>query len=123
MGSIKPGEKRGKQFSSNYQPEKNGRIPKLPNLDKLLATVLGKEDESGVTEAEKILEKLKDQAQKGNVRASEIILDRGWGKPKQFVENVNTNINADMTSEQLDERIAKLFKKSSEDDTDNGADQ
>lgn len=110
-------------FKPGQTGNPNGRPKKLPNLEKLLANVLGKEDDGGITEAEKILTKLSDQAKNGNVRASEIIMDRAWGKPKQFVENINTNINSDMTEEQLNDRIAQLFKKSSEYDSDTGTDQ
>lgn len=109
------GHKFGNRFSMSNQPEKNGRLPKLPNLDKLLGAVLGREDDKGITEAEKILNKLTDQAQKGNVRASEIILDRGYGKPKQFVENTNLNMNSDLTEDQLNEKIEKLLNKTSDD--------
>lgn len=120
---FQKGHKYGNRFSMDNQPKENGRPKKLPNLEKILASVLGKEDDNGVTEAQKIIEKLTDQAQKGNVRASEIIIDRGWGKPKQFVENVNTNINSEMTEEQLNERIATLFNKANgDDDSDTGTD-
>lgn len=120
---FEKGNKIGNRFRSDKQPVENGRPKKLPNLEKILANVLGKEDDSGITEAQKIIEKLVDQGQKGNVRASEILFDRGWGKPKQFVENVNTNINSEMTEEQLNERIAMLFKKANgDDDSDTGTD-
>lgn len=122
---FKKGEtpKGAKVFVKGKSGNPAGAPRKLPNLDKLLANVLGKEDGNGITDGEKILAKLSEQAQNGNVRASEIILDRGWGKPKQFVENTNTNINADMTEEQLNQRIALLFKKSMGDDnSDTGTD-
>lgn len=114
------GNKLGNRFNSENQPEKNGRLPKLPNLDRLLGEVLGKEDENGITEAQKILQKLAKQAQDGNVRASEIILDRGYGKPKQFVENTNLNMNSDLTEDQLNDKIERLLNKSAEDDSDTG---
>ncbi len=61
---------------------KKGRPSKLPELDKLLADVLG-EEKDGVTAAEIILKKLRQMAASGNLRAAEILLDRGYGKPKQ----------------------------------------
>lgn len=77
---------------SNLQPFKkgqsgnpNGRPKKLPELDKLLADVLG-EEKDGVTAADAILRKLRAMAAQGNIRAAEILLDRAYGKPKQSVD-------------------------------------
>jgi hypothetical protein len=63
----------------------NGRPKKLPEIDKLLADVLG-EEKDGVSAAEAILKKLRQMASQGNLRAAEILLDRGYGKPKQAVD-------------------------------------
>ena len=63
-----------------------GRPKKLPELDKLLADVLG-EEKDGVTAADAILKKLRQMATQGNLRAAEILLDRAYGKPKQAVEH------------------------------------
>lgn len=60
----------------------NGRPKKLPELDKLLANVLG-EEKDGVTAAEAILKALRMKAAKGDVRAIEVMLDRAYGKAKQ----------------------------------------
>jgi hypothetical protein len=70
-------------------PNPNGRPKKLPELDKLLADVLG-EEKDGLTAAEAILKKLRQMATGGNLRAAEILLDRGYGKPKQSVDNTVT---------------------------------
>lgn len=59
-----------------------GRPPKLPRLDVLLANVLG-EEKDGVTNAERILQKLRKDAESGNVRAAEVLLERAYGKSKQ----------------------------------------
>jgi len=64
----------------------NGRPKKLPQLDKLMADVLG-EEKDGITAAEAILKKLRQMAAQGNLRAAEILLDRGYGKPKQQVDS------------------------------------
>jgi hypothetical protein len=61
---------------------KKGRPPKLPKLDELMAEVLGK-DEKGVTAAQKILKAIYDKALKGDVKAAELLLDRGYGKVQQ----------------------------------------
>jgi hypothetical protein len=59
-----------------------GRPKKLPELDKLLAEVLGTE-KKGVSEAQAIINALLTKAKKGDVRAAEVLLERGWGKVKQ----------------------------------------
>lgn len=63
-----------------------GRPPKLPDLHVLLANVLGKENKDGLTAAEEILMALHAKAKKGDTRAAELLLDRGYGKPKQTSE-------------------------------------
>lgn len=67
----------------------NGRPKKLPELDKLLADVLG-EEKDGVTAAEDILKALRMKAEKGDVRAIEVMLDRAYGKARQ---HTTTDIN------------------------------
>lgn len=64
---------------------KNGRPPKLPDIDVLLADVLG-EEKDGKTAAQAILMALRAKAAKGDVRAAEVLLDRGWGKVKQPID-------------------------------------
>jgi hypothetical protein len=56
-----------------------GRPKKLPNLDALLAEILG-EEKDGVTAADAILRRLRQMAANGNLRAAEILLDRAYGK-------------------------------------------
>ena len=73
------------QFSKENQPEKNGRKPKLPQLDTLLADVLG-EDKDGIEAAKAILMALRAKATKGDVRAAEVLLDRAYGKAKQTID-------------------------------------
>ena len=79
------------QFSRDKQPEKNGRPKKLPEIDKLLADVLG-EEKDGLTAAEAILKALRMKAAKGDIRAAEVLLDRAYGKAKQSIE---TQMNVD----------------------------
>ena len=73
-GSLKTGGNNG-----------GGRPPKLPELDKLLADVLG-EEKDGLTAAEAILKALRAKAAKGDIRAAEVLLDRAYGKAKQALE-------------------------------------
>lgn len=62
----------------------NGRPKKLPDLDKLMAEVLGpnKEGRDGM---QVIIEALLKKAAKGDVKAAELLLNRGYGKAKQFI--------------------------------------
>ncbi len=73
-----------KPFKKGIDPRRNtkGQPPKLPALDMLMAKILGREKD-GQTAAEAILINLFNQANKGNLKAAEMLLDRGYGKPKQ----------------------------------------
>jgi hypothetical protein len=66
-------------------PNPAGRPKKLPEIDKLLADVLG-EEKDGVSAADAILRKLRAMAAAGNIRAAEILLDRAYGKAKQQMD-------------------------------------
>lgn len=68
------------KFKKGQTGNPNGRPKKLPELDKLLADVLGD------NEMEKILRAVYAKALKGDTRAAEILLDRGYGKAKQHME-------------------------------------
>jgi len=74
-----------KPFPKGKSGNPNGRPKKLPEIDKLLADVLG-EEKDGVTAADAILRKLRAMAASGNIRAAEILLDRAYGKAKQSVD-------------------------------------
>jgi hypothetical protein len=81
------------KFPKGQTGNPNGRPRRLPELDKLLADVLG-EEKDGVSAAEAILKALRLKASKGDVRAAEIILDRAYGKARQTIEQHNThNVN------------------------------
>ena len=72
------------KFPKGKSGNPNGRPKKLPEIDKLLADVLG-EEKDGMTAADAILRKLRAMAAQGNIRAAEILLDRAYGKAKQNV--------------------------------------
>jgi hypothetical protein len=74
-----------KKFKKGQSGNPNGRPKKLPELDKLLADVLG-EEKNGVTAGEVILKALRAKAAKGDVRAAEVLLDRAYGKAKQTMD-------------------------------------
>lgn len=77
-----------KPFKKGQSGNPNGRPRKIPELDKLLADVLG-EEKDGQTAAEAILKALRLKAAKGDVRAAEVLLDRAYGKAKQFIDNTH----------------------------------
>ena len=77
------------KFKKGQTGNPNGRPRKLPELDKLLADVLG-EEKDGITAGEAILKSLRAKATKGDVRAAEVLLDRAYGKAKQTMD---TNVN------------------------------
>lgn len=59
--------------------------PKLPNLQEILAKVLGDEkDEKSAAEA--ILAAMRSKAIRGDVRAAELLLDRAYGKAKLDID-------------------------------------
>jgi hypothetical protein len=78
------------KFKKGQTGNPNGRPRKLPELDKLLAEVMG-EEKDGLTAAEAILKALRAKATKGDIRAAEVLLDRAYGKAKQTIDN-NLNI-------------------------------
>lgn len=73
------------QFKPGKSGNPHGRPKKLPAIDKLMADVLGSIDGKD-SEAQAILEALANRAKKGDVRAAEVLLDRGYGKAKQTTE-------------------------------------
>ena len=62
-----------------------GRPKKLPDLDVLMAEVMG-EEQNGKTAAQAILSAMRARAAKGDVKAAQLLLDRAYGKVKQSVE-------------------------------------
>jgi hypothetical protein len=80
------------KFKKGQTGNPNGRPKKLPELDKLLADVLG-EEKDGKTAAEAILMALRAKASRGDVRAAEVLLERAYGKAKQYIDaNISSNI-------------------------------
>jgi len=75
-----------KPFEKGTSGNPNGRPPKLPELDSLLAEVLS-EEKDGVCAAKAILIALRAKATKGDIRAGEVLLNRGWGTVTQKFEH------------------------------------
>jgi len=80
-----PNKENLKPFKKGQSGNPNGRPKKLPELDKLLADVLG-EEKDGIEAAKVILMALRAKAAKGDVRAAEVLLDRAYGKAKQSMD-------------------------------------
>ena len=79
-----------KPFEKGQTGNPNGRPRKIPAIDTILANVLGEErDINGetISAAEAVLKSLLKQAMKGNVQAAKLLLERGYGLPKQTIEH------------------------------------
>lgn len=74
------------KFKKGQSGNPNGRPKKLPQIDTLIADILG-EEKDGTTAAEAILKKLRQMAASGNLKAAEMLLDRAYGKAKQAIEH------------------------------------
>jgi len=75
-----------KPFKKGHDPRRNLKgAPKIPNIDDLMAEVLN-EKEDGKSKARAILDKLFEKAAKGDIRAAEVLLDRGYGRAKQAID-------------------------------------
>lgn len=62
-----------------------GRPKKIPEIQRLLASVMG-DEQQGITAAERILKSILARALDGDVRAAELLLDRAYGKVKTNIE-------------------------------------
>jgi len=80
--------KGAKPFKKGQTGNPNGR-PKLPDLKEAIAKILS-EEKDGHTALETILAALRAKAAKGDVRAAQELLDRGFGKAQQKNENQNS---------------------------------
>lgn len=87
---------------------RNGRPKKLPELEQLLAEVLG-EEKNDITAMQGILLALRKKALSGDVRAAELLMDRGYGKLK-VTKDVDLTFEK-MDVESLDYVIDKLLNK------------
>ena len=70
------------QFKKGVSGNPKGQPKKIPQLDVLLADVLG-EEKDGIEADKAILMALRSKAVKGDVRAAEVLLDRAYGKATQ----------------------------------------
>jgi hypothetical protein len=87
-GNPNPDQSNLRPFKKGHDDRRNtkGQPRKLPELDKLLADCFGSD------EMEKVLKAVYAKALKGDTRAAEIILERGYGKAKQEVQNTGVSV-------------------------------
>lgn len=95
-----------KPFPKGKSGNPNGRPKKIPELDKLLADVLG-DEKDGITAAQAILMALRKKAASGDVRAAEVLLERAYGKPRQGLD-IAGNLDVAITGEVLKSIADKL---------------
>ena len=73
------------KFKKGSSGNPKGR-PKLPDLREAMARVLA-EEKDGLVALDAILKALRAKAIKGDVRAAQELLDRGFGKSKQQIDH------------------------------------
>lgn len=84
--------KKGESGNPTGRPKGATNKVKLPDLMEKIAEVFSKENKDGVTVLDALLNKLVKMALDGNMSAMRELLDRGYGKPAQTVENINTGV-------------------------------
>lgn len=77
--------KKAKPFKKDDPRINREGRPKLPDINEALAKVLS-DTKEGITAAEAILMALRAKASKGDVKAAEYLLNRGYGKPKETLD-------------------------------------
>lgn len=73
-----------KPFVKGVSGNPKGR-PKLPDIKEALAKILA-EEKDGVNALEAILKSMRAKAAKGDVRAADFLINRGYGKADQRIE-------------------------------------
>lgn len=88
LEKVDPKKAKANQFKKGQSGNPNGRPKILPALDLLIAEALGIEPGGDYRKsgAMKIINKMKELAAKGHVRAAEIVMDRGWGRVQQTLD-------------------------------------
>lgn len=60
--------------------------PKMPDLKEAMARALGEQAKDGRTALDQIIEAMRRKAAQGDVKAAELLLARGFGKPRESVD-------------------------------------
>jgi hypothetical protein len=104
----KPENIKGKGFDKHPENiNKGGRPKKLPDLDKMLASVLGSIDDDK-SPAHEIIMALYRKAKLGDVRAAELLLERAYGKIKQPIEHSGSVITFTVGSEEQKKKLEEF---------------
>jgi hypothetical protein len=74
-----------KPFKKGQSGNPKGRPKSLPKLEKLIIEILG-EEEDGESSAKAIIKALTKKAEKGDIRAAELLLERAYGKTKTEID-------------------------------------
>jgi len=90
-----------KPFKKGQSGNPNGR-PKMPDLKEAISKILS-EEKNGQSALEAVLIALFNRALKGDVRAAQELLDRGFGKSQQNIDlstlgqplSINVNFMSD----------------------------
>lgn len=86
--------------------------PSLPNLDEALAYILGENVTEDHTALDIVLKALRKKAISGDTKAIELLLSRAYGKPKQFIEQLNkTEVNLEGLTEEELLLVAKMKER------------
>ena len=72
-------------FKKGQSGNPKGR-PKLPDLRNVMAEILG-EEKNQTTGLKRVVKKLQELAEGGNIKAAEVLLSRGYGLPKQSIDH------------------------------------
>ena len=83
---------KGKSGNPNGRPAGSKNKFRLPDLRDSIAVVLTKENDKGVTVLDALVSKLVKMALDGNMAAMRELLDRGWGKAKETVETIHSEL-------------------------------
>ena len=105
-GNPNPDQSNLKPFKKGQSGNPKGR-PKLPDIKAAMAKVLA-EEKDGMDALEAVLKALRTRAIKGDVRAAQELLDRGYGRSKQSIDHTTDGEKiTGFTVEVVDERENK----------------
>ena len=77
------------QFKKGQSGNPAGRPPQLPELSDIITTALTATNQKGSTAIQRIVEAIIKKAERGDMRAAELLLDRAYGKALQAIQNTN----------------------------------
>lgn len=98
------------KFKKGQSGNPKGR-PKLPDIKEALAKILA-EEKDGVNALEAILKSMRAKAAKGDVRAADFLISRGYGKADQKIEieGVNNQVIIHLTPDPKSHAIGETMQ-------------